>query len=338
MKHLIVGAGATLAEAIALGVPPEAWPPVIRDFARKTWADYSPSPVLDAFLKSVGLWEPREDTRVLFFELEAAGKTDIERYMAFAWRRRDAVFDPGPDLPPGFVSGLRVTHAGAPPDPPGGHWEDLLYHGIGRPLADAQMTCFYQDAVGFRPLELSQRVARRFGAGDFILNLNYDTVFEIALQQLGRPFSYAPSRPNAGDLIVCKPHGSLNLVSNARGFKFGQPDLVYFLPPPGFQSFSGLVPPRLEKRYDQHPIAGAILTGAAERRPTGLTFWGIGLTESDHDLLSLYRAWASQARFVDVINPDPAVAATAKDLFPCPVRAYATLDAWDAAGDEDEPM
>jgi hypothetical protein len=163
------------------------------------------------------------------------------------------------------------------------------------------------------------------------MNLNYDTVFEIGLRQIGHPFSYAPNRPSDRDLIVCKPHGSLNLVSDGHGGAFGEPDLVYFLPPAGLQRFAGLVPPRLDKRYDQHPIAKAILAGAVDRRPTTLTFWGIGLTESDGDLLSLYRGWASAAHSVEVINPDPEVAANARTLFSCPVRAYANLDTWDAA-------
>ena len=42
MKHLIIGAGATLAEALSMGISREQCPPLIRDFARKTWLNYAP--------------------------------------------------------------------------------------------------------------------------------------------------------------------------------------------------------------------------------------------------------------------------------------------------------
>ena len=51
MKHLIVGAGATFAEALALGNPTEKCPPLIRDFARKTWENYTPHPYLEEYDK-----------------------------------------------------------------------------------------------------------------------------------------------------------------------------------------------------------------------------------------------------------------------------------------------
>ena len=190
------------------------------------------------------------------------------------------------------------------------------------------MNCFYENGIGFRPLTATQSVARRLGAGDFVLNLNYDTVFEVGLSQVGHTFTYAPNRAGPDDLIVCKPHGSLNLVSNAEGFMFGEPDLVYFLPPPGFRSFSGLVPPRLNKHYAQHPIAEAILAGAASRRPDSLALWGVGITESDSDLLELYRGWAAGASVVEVINPDPSVAEKARRMFSCPVREFVQLEDW----------
>ena len=54
VKHFIIGAGASLAEARALGNPPEFCPPLIRDFARKTWSNYTPHPVLEAYLRDLG--------------------------------------------------------------------------------------------------------------------------------------------------------------------------------------------------------------------------------------------------------------------------------------------
>ena len=55
MRHLIIGAGATLAEALDHGCPPEFQPPLIRDFARKTWMNYSPHPVLEASSTNLGM-------------------------------------------------------------------------------------------------------------------------------------------------------------------------------------------------------------------------------------------------------------------------------------------
>ena len=51
MKHLIVGAGATLAEALALGNARDICPPLMADFAKKTWSNHSPHPILEEYLK-----------------------------------------------------------------------------------------------------------------------------------------------------------------------------------------------------------------------------------------------------------------------------------------------
>lgn len=84
MRHLILGAGATLAEALHHGCPPECHPPLIRDFARKTWANYSPHPVLEAYLRELGHTELGDDPRELFFQLEAKEITNIEKFLEFA--------------------------------------------------------------------------------------------------------------------------------------------------------------------------------------------------------------------------------------------------------------
>lgn len=327
MKHLVIGAGATVAEAHAQGCPREAWPPVIGNFARTTWADYSPSPILDVYLKSLGLFEPRSDLRELFYELETAKKTDIERFMEFVWNNRDLNVEVGSPLPAGFISDLGIG-AGGFPSGSFSYWENLLYHGIGRPLADAQMNCFYESGVGYRQLTMTQAVASHFSAPDLVLNLNYDTVFEVALMQMGQPFVYAPNAPSPSDLLVCKPHGSLNMISNDEGFCFGDPENVWVLPPPGYKSYSGLVPPRLHKQYQQHPIAEMILSRVQDRRPATLVLWGVGLTDSDTDLLTLYRSWALEALTIDIINPDQSVAQKARELLGSSVRGFTTLDAW----------
>ena len=56
-------------------------------------------------------------------------------------------------------------------------------------------------------MRLSKSVAARLVVGDLVLNLNYDTVFELSLGQLGRPFVYSPNNADRDQLLVCKPGG-----------------------------------------------------------------------------------------------------------------------------------
>jgi hypothetical protein len=52
MRHLVVGAGASIAQAIELDVPKELWLPTMQNFAKKTWANFAPFPFLPLFLHS----------------------------------------------------------------------------------------------------------------------------------------------------------------------------------------------------------------------------------------------------------------------------------------------
>jgi hypothetical protein len=250
MKHLIVGAGATFAEALALGNPVEKCPPMIRDFVRKMWENYSPHPYLEEYLRRIGHpeFDPR-DPRILFFELEDKGTTNVERFMEFVWENRNANFPVSETPPAGYISGLHIRESGASYGPegerPATFWDDLQYHGIGNALTFYLIQCFHENGVGLRSLELTKSVAAKYGGGDLILNLNYDTVFEIALGQIARPFAYAPNQPKEDELLLCKPHGSINLVTNDTAFTFGQPEWWGLPEPQGYRSFSGFVPPRL---------------------------------------------------------------------------------------------
>ncbi len=335
MKHLIVGAGATFAEALALGNPTEKCPPLIRDFARKTWENYTPHPYLEEYLQRIGYpnFDPR-DPRILFFELEEKGVTHVEKFMEFVWENRDASFPVSETPPAGYISGLHIrlsaTSYGPTGERPATFWDNLQYHGIGNALVLYLIQCFHENGVGFRNLELTKSVAMKYGSGDLVLNLNYDTVFEIALNQLALPFVYAPNQPKEGELIVCKPHGSINLVTNKTAFTFGQPEWWGTPETQGFRSFSGFVPPRLNKKYDQHPISKLILNAARNRRPRHLAMWGVGLTDSDADLIELYTAWVKRATSVDIINPSSEVAEKAERIFGRPVRHFADVAAWNA--------
>lgn len=127
--------------------------------------------------------------------------------------------------------------------------------------------CFFENGRGWKDLALSRRVAASLAPGHLVLNLNSDTVFGLALLQANRPFTYSPNIPKADQLLVCTPHGSLNMVSNDQGFTFGQAEWRGTPPPRGFRSYSGLIPPRLNKSYLQHPIARMILEPVTAREP-----------------------------------------------------------------------
>jgi hypothetical protein len=334
MKNFIVGAGATFAEALALGNAQEACPPLIRDFACKTWSNYSPHPMLEVYLRELGYQDFGHDPREMFYELEEKGVTNIEHFMEFAWENRNRRLEVSRNVPPGYISGLRVTVAGSPARSTAGmdeegFWENLLYHGIGSPLSFLMGQCFFENGKGWRDLQLSKSVAARIKPDDLVLNLNYDTVFELALEQLGRPFAYSPNQVKDDQLLVCKPHGSLNMVINDSQFTFGQPEWLGTPQPQGYRSYSGLIPPRLNKHYAQHPIAQIILTPVHDRRPQTIVMWGVGLTESDQDLIALYLRWSEHADVLDIINPSSDVAAKARKLFNCEVRHFDSVLEWE---------
>jgi hypothetical protein len=335
MRHLIIGAGATLAEALDQGCPPEIHPPLISDFARKTWMNYSPHPVLEAYLRELGHAELGDDPRELFYRLEKEGHTYIERFLEFAWVNRNQTWEPGlAKVPPGYISGFRIVEAGGSnvqigAEADGSFWDDLLYHGVGSPLQFLMFQCFYTNGSGWKDLALSKRVVAALAPGDLVLNLNYDTVFELALRQTNQPFAYSPNIPRVDQILVCKPHGSLNMVSNDQSFTFGQPEWLGMPQPQGFRSYSGLIPPRLNKIYSQHPIAHMILEPVASRAPEYITLWGVGLAESDVDLTELYRSWASCARRIEVINPLRKVAERLRTLISCEILHFPSVTDWE---------
>ena len=327
-----MGAGATFAEARALGNPLEICPPLIRDFARKTWANYTPHPFLEVYLQQLGYEDAGNDPRVLFFELEDKGTTNIERFMEFVWENRNANFKVSENPPPGYISGLHIREGGSMAvEAPATFWDDLLFNGIGNPLTFHMSQCFFENGVGWRSLDLTKSVASRFEPGDLILNLNYDTTFEIALEQLARPFAYAPGPANGSQLLVCKPHGSLNMVTNDSGLSFGELGWLGLPEPDGYRSYSGFLPPRLNKRYAQHPIAKMILDSVRDRHPRHVAMWGVGLTDSDADLIELYSSWVRRAGSLDIINPSAEVAKKAKVLFSCEVRHFTNVSDWQQA-------
>ena len=333
MKLFIIGAGATVAEALAEGNTREQCPPLIRDFAQKTWSNYTPHPVLEAHLHDLGYTDLGRDPRELFYQLEATGKTNIESFLEFAWinRHRDWKVNET-NLPPEYISGLRIMSSGGDnieigAGEHGDFWDNLLYHGIGSPLSFIMLQCFFEPGKG--DFALSKSVASHLEPNDVVLNLNYDTVFELALDQIGLGHCYSPNKPANNRILVCKPHGSLNLVMNDEVFTFGQPSWLGMPQPPGFRSYSGIIPPRLNKDYSQHPVAEMILAPIRDSKPQTILMWGVGLANSDVDLINLYRSWAESAYRIDIINPAADVAERARNLFKCDVRHFSSPLEWE---------
>lgn len=342
MRHLVVGAGASVAEGQALGLNFEQCPPLVSNFAAKLWGEFNPHPILDRFLNSCGYEVPDRDGRSLFYELERNVDTrdtiNVERFFEFAWRHKNKDWSPekGPDesLPKDYIAGFVITSNGRTAasknsQPPSG-WQNLMLHGIGSPLQLIVIKGFHQNGVGWHPLRIAQSVGRVLRPGDVVLSLNYDTLFELALQQAGIPFSYAPNSVRSGEVSICKPHGSLNLVVDDQNgsFSFGEPEWLGVPAPPGTISFSGLLPPRYKKIYEQIPIAKMILAPLADSWPHTVSFWGVGFTSSDVDLVELYRRWMRNCSRVEVINPDAAVARAAEELLHRDIHHYRDVPSW----------
>ena len=164
-----------------------------------------------------------------------------------------------------------------------------------------------------------------------MLNLNYDTIFEIGAEQAGHNLVFLPNKPKKPSLTVCKPHGSMNLLINSKNssFYFAQPLFAGSVQPgDGFRNYTGFVPPRLDKQYAQHPVAQMIIEPTKSIQPTHVIFWGVGLTDSDKDLLDLYRRWCHLADQIDFINPSAADVDRARKLLDVDVRRYDDVADW----------
>jgi len=168
MKHLIIGAGATLAEAINLKVSKDNLPPLMHDFAKKTWWNYTPHPLLETYLKEVlKLEELKKDPRIDFFEMEASGRANIESFMEFAWENRNRKIDIDMNnLPPGYIDGGRVSSAGGNKvksyglEEEDSFWENFLYHGLGNPISFMMTQCFFENGKGWKDFLVSRSIAR----------------------------------------------------------------------------------------------------------------------------------------------------------------------------------
>ncbi|EJJ27323.1 hypothetical protein [Rhizobium sp. CF142] len=204
-----------------------------------------------------------------------------------------------------------------------------MRHGIGDPIA-LLINQGFQKGADFTDLPITRRMVSRFSADDLILSLNYDTLIEAGLMQNGSDFTYLPNPTDPAQIPVCKPHGSLNMAFDENGFSFGDPGNLFpmFVTGDGRSAYIGLIPPRLNKTYEQTPMARMILASVKKRQPRSIVMWGIGMTESDVDLNEIYRGWAESAEYVDVINPDPKVGPLIAKVIGIPVRCFASAEEW----------
>ena len=72
-----------------------------------------------------------------------------------------------------------------------------------------------------------------------------------------------------------------------------------------------------------------ILAPAINRSPDEIVMWGVGRTESDVELVELYRRWARHAKRLSVINPSEAVARKAESLLNARVTWFESVLAWE---------
>jgi hypothetical protein len=308
MRVLVVGAGASIEEARRANAPKELWPPTIANFAQKLWGtppDGFFNYWLPDHLSAEGIY-PGTDPTARFLQLEAQpnSKITVERLLEFCWANKGKKFE--------------------------GDWENLIHHGMLQPLTYLLAGAFFENGVGIKRLGAGCLVASRLTDGDVVLSLNYETLFEIAAVQYGHTLTYVPNKFSGAGLVIGKPHGSMNLLADEHSFWFAQPDCIGALPSSGdnFRAWRAIVPPRFNKTYSQHPIAKIILDAMRHFRPQLLTFWGVGLADSDIDLVEIYRTWCASGAAVEFINPDDIAAHRATEILKVRVAQFSTIEEW----------
>ncbi len=349
MKVLVIGAGASYAELKNLGIKEELRLPLMSNFARKTWKEFNPHPFLDKYLEEKGYSVLSEDGREMFYALEAENKVNVEEFFEFCWINREHSWDWSNNqevkkigfvadmknadgtsqgiLPKDFLKGIRMLSDTSTTLKfemgEADFWDNLLREGIGRPFSESLMHCFHPNDV--KQLTLTKKMISSLNYGDIVISLNYDTLFEIALSQANKLFAYSPN-VLSNSVMVCKPHGSLNFsikiipnsgelqLTTGSPFWWGSPEMPQSH---GGYSYLGLIPPRLNKTYEQNPISKEMLDSIKKLCPESVSFWGVGLTKSDLDLCEVFKNWdnAGNNLEVNVINPDSRVINKFQEIF-----------------------
>jgi len=123
----------------------------------------------------------------------------------------------------------------------------------------------------------------------------------------------------------------MNLLVNStrQSFYFARPLFAGSVQPAdGATNYAGFVPPRFDKKYSQHPVAQKIIEATKVIEPQHVIFWGVGLTDSDTDLLDLYRRWCRRADRIDFINPSDDDTQRATKLLDVSVCHYRNVEDW----------
>jgi hypothetical protein len=319
MQLLVVGAGASYAEAEQAGLPEQLRPPLMNNFAEKMWREYNPHYLLSAYLRELG-HTPGADARQCFIALEKSQPhVNVERFFEYAYNNRDLV-----------VPGHEQFQ-------PSSEYENLLLHGILNPLVLLLVEGLFKQSDGTAPLPLARTVASHLQSGDAVLNLNYDTIFEIGAEQAGHKLVFLPKETTKDSLAISKPHGSMNLMVNSKEQKFCFVRPLFagsIQPADGSTNFSGFMPPRFNKRYSEHRVAEMIIEATKVIEPHRVIFWGVGLTDSDQDLLDLYRRWCHEADQIDFINPSDHDAQRAATLLDVKICHYRNVEDWHNQNDQ----
>jgi hypothetical protein len=308
---VIVGAGASFAEGQSASLPLGDTPPLLKDFVKTLWLQpeqLHPGPAATAFLDHLGIPYTRTNQIELLAASEGDPEMNIERLFAHAYARRN---DPHPMQLPGMIS----------------PYENLLFHGLTWPLANLLRRGLLSGGEA-SALPLHRLLSHALRPGDIVLNLNYDTILEIALRGAEVPFSYAPHQAN-GMVSIAKPHGSLNLYSSEEGFVFSEHLLPDDLQPAnGMTNFAGIVPPRFGKQIAQHPVAEVIFAAIEGRRSDEIVFWGTSIPRSDQDLVDTYRGWSETAKTVAFVNPSIPDWENAREILGRDLFRYDSIEAW----------
>lgn len=214
-------------------------------------------------------------------------------------------------------------------------WATFVEHTVFIPVYLLQIQNFFENGKGWKELSASKMVCSWLTDKDRVINLNYDTVFDIALKQVGLRFSYSPFEQQGG-IRLYKPHGSLNFYFNdlhneLRAIEPDElPGTIHYPDDRGgtWHPRATILPPRLNKKYHQHPVTRLILGDVKALVPEILTFWGIGLTDSDIELSRIYRFAATSAKRIEFINPDTRAFEKAHALLRKPITHFRTLEEW----------